>query len=47
MSNALLTVIAVMLHVLGHRNLRGGRYYIGAMKIAERMVVTAVNAEVL
>ena len=32
---------------LAAENLRGGRYYIGAVKIAERMVVRAVNAEVL
>ena len=32
---------------LAAENLRGGRYYIGAVKTAERMVVIAVNAEVL
>ena len=32
---------------LAAENLRGGRYYIGAVKIAERMAVIAVNAEVL
>ena len=31
----------------GYRNLWGGRYYIGAVKIAERMVVIAINTEVL
>ena len=32
---------------LAAENLRGIRYYKGAVKIAERMVVIAVNAEVL
>ena len=33
--------------VLATENLRGSRYYIGAVKIAEKMVVITVNAEVL
>ena len=45
MSTTLLPVMADI--VLGYRNLRGRRYYIGAVKIAERMVVIAVNAEAL
>ena len=45
MSNTLLTVWLML--CLAAENLRGGRYYIGAVKIAERMVVIAVNAEVL
>ena len=34
MNNTPLTVMADV--VLGYRNLRAGRYYIGAVKIAER-----------
>ena len=45
MSTTLLPVMADV--VLGYRNLWGGRYYIGTVKIAERMVVIAVNTEVL
>ena len=45
MSNACTAYSKLMLCLVAE-NLRGGRYYIGAVKTAERMVVIAVNAEV-